>query len=124
MSLRARLFVAVVLPALLMCGSAAPRAAAGIEPLRLTVVNSADTAMELPGVEVSFVAADGSIHVLGRTNDRGRLDIDKDVLRSGNATVILCCLRPAFFCGAMRVQEERLLEYDEYLIAIAPAVVR
>jgi hypothetical protein len=106
------------------CSSVAPSEIANAHRLiKLTVVNSDDTTMLLPGVELSYIGSDGSIHPLGQTDQFGEISVSKDILKSKSATVVLCC-HSLFFCGALRVKEERLLEYDEYLMVLSPIVVR
>jgi hypothetical protein len=53
----------------------------------------------------------------------GRVAIPKARLRDSRAGAVLFCHR-VFFCGAIRPARDRLGEYDEYLIAITPVVVR
>lgn len=114
--------VCVLAIVLCCCRSVVPDQTAN-QSVRLTVVNSQDTTMLLPGIELSYIAGDGSIHRLGETNQFGEISIPKGLLRSKSATVVLFCHR-LFFCGAVRVREQLLLEYDEYLIALSPVVVR
>jgi len=114
-----RLFVMLVLPSLLMCSSSV----LGAERFALTVINAADGQTLLPGVEVSVVTRDGAVRILGKTDRFGVIVIEKRVLRENGASVVLCC-HEFFFCGALRVKEDQLLEYDEYLIAISPVIVR
>jgi hypothetical protein len=77
--------------------------------------------MPIPEVEVSVSTNRGDVRVLGETDRFGRIAIVKSEL-AGDSAVLFC--HRIFFCGAIRPQESRLIEYDEYLITIAPVTVR
>lgn len=124
MKLAGRIMTVGVCLMLLGCRSlAATKAENAHGSVKLIAVSSDDTTMRLPGVDLSFIAGDGSVQQIGRTGPFGDISISKDILRSKSAIVVLCC-HSAFFCGAIRVEEQRLLDYDEYLIALSPVVVR
>lgn len=108
---------------LMDCHLLRPAAVPKSGAIKITVVNAADTSMALPGVSVSMVCGDGHIETIGQTDQFGQLLVPKERLRTRSAMALLFC-HDYFFCGAIRPNEERLLEYDEYLIAIAPIVVR
>jgi hypothetical protein len=105
---------------LVVAGCASPSSTDAIE---VTVVSAANTSLYLPGIDVTFIAADGSLHQVGQTDPSGMIRVPKDALRRTGATVVLFC-HPHFFCGALRVKDDDLFSYDEYLVALSPVTVR
>jgi len=122
MSKRNPMLIAAVLLIHLGC-SATHALASSADSVVVTVVNAADTTMVLPGVAVSMITASGEVRPVGVTDQFGRVFISKAAMRESSALVVLFC-HEIFFCGAIRVAESNLHNYDEYLLAIAPVTVR
>jgi hypothetical protein len=69
------------------------------------------------GAEVIAIGRGGEMTRVATTfNGIGR--ISKARLRELNATVLLIC-QPFFHCGAIRIDESHLLDYDDYYIDLA-----
>jgi len=122
--MRAALIVAIVFAA--HCASAPPK------PLPPAIATSPDVTLfvhasgvrplaAVEGAEVIAIGRGGEMTRVGRTFD-GTAHISKARVRELQATVLLIC-QPFFHCGAIRIDETRLLEYDEYHIDLAPLTI-
>jgi hypothetical protein len=80
--------------------------------------------VDLSGVDVSLVAADGRIVPIGKSFD-GRVRLPKAKIRELQATVILFS-SPYTFSGAVLISQGDLsiLDFDEYYLELAQLVVR
>jgi hypothetical protein len=78
--------------------------------------------VDLSGVEVTLVAADGRFVSVGKSFD-GRVRVPKEKIREVKASVILFC-SPYTFCGAVFVSQGDLsiLDFDEYYLELAQSV--
>jgi hypothetical protein len=89
----------------------------------ITVVSAGTTGHPMNGVAVTAIESDGKYVQLGKTDAVGHIHISKRKLRDAGVTALIFCHR-TYFCGALIVADRQLLEYDEYLIALAPIAVR
>jgi hypothetical protein len=99
--------------------------AQGTSPARsvivlLRVINAADNATRIPGVEIFTVGDGGALRRLGATDVNGEIRLERSALpKSTNAVAIIAC-HPIFFCGALRA--DYVAPRDEMTLAIAPFV--
>ncbi len=79
--------------------------------------------VDLSGVEVTLVAADGRFVAVGKSLD-GYVRVSKNRIRELKATAILFC-SPHTFCGAVLVSQGgvSILDFDEYYLELAQLVV-
>jgi hypothetical protein len=78
--------------------------------------------MGLPGVQVTAITGTGTLVSYGNTFG-GDIRLAKEKLESDNAVVLLFC-HPVFQCGARRIGEDHMLQYDEIWIDLVPITLR
>jgi hypothetical protein len=76
----------------------------------------------IKGAEVVAIAQDGSIVRLGSTNGLGVLTVPKQTIRSLNPSFLIVC-HEWYFCGAIRMDEEKLEIFDARHIELARWVI-
>src|SRR5437879_778968 len=89
----------------------------------ITVISAGSAGHALNGVAVTAIQKDGKYIQLGKTDAVGHIRISKRQLGDAGVTALIFCHR-TYFCGALIVADRQLLEYNEYLIALAPIAVR
>ena len=80
-------------------------------------VQRADTFEGIADVEVHILDRNGSLKIIGRTDEFGRVDVAKKRLVNSKA-VIFC--KDYFFCGAFISDRSNLMIYRERKIHLAP----
>lgn len=78
--------------------------------------------VRLTGVEVTGVTRDGTLLSFGTTFG-GTIRLSKARLSKEGTALLLFC-HPLFQCGARKVEEDRLLEYDELWVDLSPVILR
>ena len=81
-------------------------------------VGSSSTSQNLAGVSVFQVTRSGELIRLGETNLGGRFSYSKEELKRGGQVILFC--KERYFCGALRLDEPGVFEYDRQLIHLAP----
>lgn len=109
------------------CGAGAEQASAGSAPAshsKITfVVGSSANYQLLRNVRVVLFGSEKGPQDLGATDERGRVVLDKAVLREEPRGAVLLCLE-GFFCGAFRISDLDVDAYDEKLIHLAPVAMQ
>lgn len=122
LSLAKYLTIRLTLLALLCC-TVGDITSATSPMIDITVVSAGSTAHSLNGVTLVGIQSDGKYVQLGKTDAVGHIHVSKRQLRDAGVTALIFCHR-TYFCGALIVADRELLEYDEYLMALAPIAVR
>jgi len=86
-------------------------------------VADSQTRRPIPGVEVTLVVRRGTNRVLGKTNSSGILVVSFSELELPDAELLVFC-HPQFFCGALWMKKDEVLDYREMLIHLAPFAVQ
>ena len=81
------------------------------------IVADSSTSLPVPGV-AGFLATPSGLLGIGQTDSNGRITIQKEQIVASEAFLVLFCAED-YFCGAVRIADERLLEYDQRLIHLA-----
>lgn len=100
-------------------GNLLPARASNID---ITVISAGSAGHPLGGVTVTGIRNDGKYVHVGETDIVGHIHVSKNQLSAGVTALIFC--HRTYFCGAIIIADKQLLEYDEYLIALAPVAVR
>jgi len=72
----------------------------------------------LSEARVFLVSGVSGMRLIGVTED-GVLDVPKHLLNLPDTIAVLFC-HEWFFCGALRIKEDNVTRYDDYLIELAP----
>ena len=82
------------------------------------LVHASEPGGNISGAEVVAISQGGSIVELGSTNEMGVLIVPKEKIRPLNPSFLIVC-HEWYFCGAIRMDEEKLEIFDERHIELA-----
>lgn len=117
--MKRRVLTCLLLAASVIVGAGGPPVAAERPKEMVFFVASAASQQPLPWVDLITVDRDGTTTKVARTDKDGYVRIDRSLV--GSSAVVLFCSK-RFFCGAF-VVDDRLLEFDEKAIQLAPIVM-
>lgn len=87
------------------------------------IVGSSATHQLLRNARLVLIGSEKGPRNLGATDERGRVAIEKAVLRDEPQGAVLLCLE-GFFCGAFQISDLDVDTYDEKLIHLAPVAMQ
>jgi hypothetical protein len=85
------------------------------KPIEFIVVTSIDS-RPIENAEVIVLSRDQGLFPIGKTDSSGRVFVDRASLVDTDA-VLFC--KEGFFCGALRIVDDHVLELESRLVVLA-----